>query len=255
MLIRLTPRYLGVALCALSFIALVSGGYAQSADNEVFIEQLGATNQANVQQGDGGLALNNLAKVYQKGDGNIADISQSVFESTANHNTATLTQRGDNNEAVVGQGVGRSAATDNTATLNQHGHDNGTSVNQGLFGSTATSNTATLTQQGNNNDAEIFQGFAGGTAVDNTATLTQWGDGNVANMYQGAGSIGIRNVDGTFSQTFTNETSAIGSTATVSQHGDDHYAATIQAGTNDLIDIQQSGWGNYAVVAQGTAIP
>ena len=246
---------LGLALCALSFTGFMSSSLAQSQDNEVFIEQLGGANQANVQQGDGGFAEDNLAKVYQKGDGNTADISQSTFESTADHNTAALTQRGDNNEAVVGQGVGRSAATDNTATLNQHGHDNGASVNQGLFGSTATSNTATLTQQGNNNDAEIFQGFAGGTAEDNTATLTQRGDGNGANMYQGAGSIGIRNVDGTFSQTFTNETSAIGSTATVSQHGDDHYAATIQAGTNDLIDIQQSGWGNYAVVAQGTAIP
>ena len=246
---------LGLALCALSFTGFASSSLAQSQDNEVFIEQVGGANQANVQQGDGGLALNNLAKVYQKGDGNIADISQSAFESTANHNAATLTQRGGNNEAVVGQGVGRSAATDNTATLNQHGHDNGAFVNQGLFGSTATNNTATLTQQGDDNDAEIFQGFAGGTATNNTATLTQRGGGNGASMYQGAGSISVRNVDGTFSETFTNETSAIGSTATVSQHGDDHYAATIQAGTNNVINIQQSGWGNYSVVAQGVALP
>ncbi|MGB3849128.1 MAG: hypothetical protein WA958_04125 [Tunicatimonas sp.] len=40
--------------------------------------------------------------------------------------------------------------------------------------------------------------------------------------------------------------------ATISQHGDDHYAAAIQANsTDDMIDIQQSGTGSFARVMQG----
>ena len=272
--------FVGAALSALSFT-----GLAQSVDNEVFIKQLDGAQQANVQQGgDVGFAKDNLADVLQeKGSGNDVGIRQGTSSSTAEDNTATLTQTGDDNDARIRQGDGGTAedntatlnqtgddndafiiqgsnfgtTEDNTATLTQTGDDNDAGILQGNFGSTAEDNTATLTQTGDNNGAFISQGSNFGTAEDNTATLTQTGDDNDADIFQGSGTVVVRtSADDPILITFNPAaTTAVRSEATISQHGDDHYAVGIQAGTNDFIDIQQSGQGSFVRVAQGVALP
>ncbi len=298
------------ALCALSFTTFVSDGYAQSKNNEVFIEQIGS-NTINVLQGVDGLARNNTVATLQEGSGNIARVKQGENEeqylppSSARDNTATLTQSGDKNRGSIRQGTDVSAAEDNTAVLTQTGEDNLAEIVQGASGGNAKNNTATLTQNGdnngasilqsvsesnargnaatltqnggdneasieqgslgrardnaatinqngNNNQAKIYQSSISGLAEDNTAALTQNGDNNKAEIFQSSGFIVVRNEDGNIEgEEVDDADNAFRSTAVVSQQGDDHYAAAIQAGADDLISIQQSGTGNFALVNQG----
>ncbi len=82
------------------------GAYAQSVNNEVFIEQVGKTNQANVEVGVGvdATAYDNLADVYQEGEDNLAYIAQGKNPSFAEDNEAAISQKGTDNSASISQG-------------------------------------------------------------------------------------------------------------------------------------------------------
>ena len=112
-------------------------------------------------------------------------------------------------------------------------------------------NEATIQQEGNENRAAISQGSGEGpngfdnTAADNKVVIAQKGNSNEANVLQG-------DTGESFSAV---EAQTLESVILVSQQGNDHQANILQLGTDNLIDLQQSGVGNVAQVVQGAAFP
>ena len=220
------------------------------------LTQQGNGNDGVIFQGNAGDA-GSLAILTQQGNGNDGIITQSDGEATSNQ--ATLVQRGDNNQASIINAAYGSFTQDNTATITQQGDGNDAEVSQGVFGSSEAS-TGTITQRGDDNKADIFQGessSSGGTSTENAiGTILQQGESNEAAIFQGTNFAYLRTPDETPTAVYFEGTNAaINSEATIDQRGDNHYAAAIQVGSGDIIDIQQRGSGSYTIVAQGVAIP
>ncbi len=246
-------------------------GFAE--ENVANLSQIGQGNAAEINQGtEGGTSSRGLVVLSQNGRFNTGAINQGNDAAHSGSDEVTLVQTGEANEAVIDQGnrngfsaanitsltqtgrenvgeirVGNSGtALGNKLVANQSGNRNSVRLYQGYEGtSDAFEEVTTISQQGDDNYVNLDQGTFGGGSIGNTATVTQVGDRNGADVLQGTGNL--------FGTTIT-DTEAEFSLSTISQHGEDNRALTIQASENSQIDVTQNGNSNVAHVAQGTAV-
>ncbi len=252
--------------------------------NTATLSQTGNDNIANVSQGTfDKVSERNVVTVVQTEDANNAMIKQGSFNGTATNNTIALTQRAsgfasvdqggsngtvERNEVMltqfgdsrlsVNQGGNGSIAVENTVVIAQVGDAHQADVNQGggIFGGTIRRSEVRLTQQGHTHEADVYQGIEGGLGEENVADLTQTGNRHRATIYQGAGSVRFEASDGVVvSARAIAENETRRSTTTITQHGNEHYAVTLQAGANHSLTLQQSGMGNVSQAAQGVTLP
>ena len=185
MMVRLKSLLMpAVSLATASAICLGSGAAAQDAPSGsgspaefaaieapaeqasgVFIEQVGTTNRAEVNQA----SASGAARILQDGSGNQASLNQGEL----GQNTATLAQAGDDNSINAAQ----NGSGSNLLLLAQEGNGNSALVSQtdsGLLYS-----AAAILQSGNGNSLALVQ-----DGDDNQARLTQNGDNNAMTAVQ-----------------------------------------------------------------------
>ncbi len=136
---------------------IVQRGDGYFGDNEVYVDQSGYFNSADVEQSDaydGNQASDNYAEVSQSGTWNKA-----VVDQEGDSNWADVNQHGDENLAKVEQN-----GYYNTATVNQY----------------SDWNVALIDQDGEGNDAYVDQYYG----YDNLAVIVQDGYYNSAGVYQ-----------------------------------------------------------------------
>lgn len=237
---------------------IMQKSFAQSRENQAFIEQISSENRAEIMQGAANtddLAVENVADVYQNGYQNEALIQQGYGNrSSSVENTAETMQRGDGHTVFIEQGTREGFARDNSALVEQSNDFHEAGITQGTDGALAENNEATIDQQGQAHKALIRQGADFKEAKENIALIGQRGSMNQAGIYQGAGGEVRTSPNGPLAA--FDSGSAEGSLAIIEQSGTEHYAVSIQNfSTNDLAEISQRNSGNFARVAQGVMIP
>ncbi|MFD2573942.1 hypothetical protein ACFSUS_25115 [Spirosoma soli] len=229
---------------------------------------IGFENDAIINQGVGGAAQDNYARILQKGHTNDGTVNQTGSsheayidqQSALRDGQATITQSGQNHLASIvqnGSTVGESSpgAMDNgnygpnTATITQSGTDQIGYVTQLTDG-----NTATVEQSGLSNEAYVNQGTAGetpGTAGDHKALVQQFGTDDYVSINQ----TGRANEVKTYQTEYDNrivvtQSNGLNKAAMSQQDGNSNRANITQSGNNNTVQglsdeyARQSGNGN-----------
>ncbi|MGR3630422.1 MAG: hypothetical protein ACU0BP_14250 [Sulfitobacter sp.] len=244
--------------------------------NTIEVDQNGAANLAEAQQGPGEAEnctlvfgcssvtplgiTNSSSDIFQSGSANTAITKQIVGSNGGDNNHASITQDGSDNQGTVAQGTGilnavgfvspsisnpASNDNDNSAWIDQSGLANIANIGQG-----GELGSASSTQSGEDNKSTITQ--SGGSvllSVGNSANVTQSGERNTSVVEQ-------TSADGDLPET------PAGTTANVSQTGSDngstvrqlplggHFASVTQNGELLSSLVEQDGLLNSATVTQ-----
>lgn len=227
-----------VAVAGISMPALASPEVSERFDNSAMINQMGASNEAIINQRvDGRLNGENLASIVQNGAENYArirQIGQTSSVSGAFDNDASVEQEADGAIATVMQI-----------------HDYGTLVGQkATILQKADDAKVVLRQRGDGNDTEITQTR---TADGARSVVRQNGTGNAVVVRQiGVGSeIEVRQGLYTNDDAGSNDSTssaAASSRVRVRSEGDSSFIRVDQIGFDQVANIRESGMSNRANV-------
>ena len=176
----------------------------------------------------------------------IAQNNGTTVLQTGNYSQASADQKGTFNSAIfVQNGDGASASRMNKAQINQQGAGTSVLSNFGRANQTGNGHTVRLTQQGDasNNYAEFNQ-----TQANATANATQNGTRNYILSTQRS-ALGTA-VEATIQQTGNRNTIFITGQTDVIDAEDGTTAFVTQMGDNNLVTMNQIGDGNMASVGQ-----
>ncbi len=242
--------------------------------NDSIIDQIGASNTADVTQtgGTGG-----ESSILQTGDGDSATVTQSDGTGVglgtnladidqlggSGSQAATITQtnasNGAQNSATILQD---STQGGNTALIDQDGDGNIASAQQGpadainctVFGcggttpADITNSFASIDQTGSTNTATTTQIVGSNGGDGNGALITQDGTSNTADIAQGTGAVAA---SGLFFPSFPNPASTDNANfADIVQTGDNNTSAIFHGGEAGFATNSQDGGGNDSMVVQ-----
>ncbi len=232
---------------AVSAVALFAAGGAFAAGNSSTIDQIGTFNNAAVDQT--GSASDGVATVTQ----------------SDSYNSANVTQGGAGNQAAVTQSNGSFGAVTNPSNVsnsNQQGQDGGLTVVQvgnststisqssgsanehALVGQSGNSDAANINQNGNAELAMVNQELGNG----NSAVIAQAGTGNGVYVPSSSSVSGGGNLR--WNENVPGDSVLPGASSGQTVYGPVG-AFVDQLGSNESGSISQSGFQNFADVAQG----
>jgi len=211
-------------------------------------------NRAKIRQGTGQQAEGNHAVIDQDGFFNQASTLQ-IYDNS----DAWTIQEGNENKSMIVQDAGPNGSDGHEALVEQYGLRNESSVNQSSAGAR---NIATALQQGDDNAAKQLQtSHAGSGMTGNRAGLMQgladYDYSRISLVDDFLGDIYGNTIDANADDIYGSIVPfSLGAVAFQIQNGKENEADMLQFGgsvgaSNYGEQVQASGWGNEAAMAQG----